>query len=462
MQLASVWSKILYRLFFLLLALAALVQARELFFIDQGDFNRVAWYFLEKPLDENHRIWQFKDVFEKLRFDIPSLVFGISAYIQKLYWLEYNLAFSAVLGQLLMLVYAHLLSRNVAELADLGMAGRTALLLIFSVSFFYSHNIAMLNSLYSEYVFMLAMPLFVLGLISLQKTGGSGSGHIFILLSGFFMGMAKTQYFYIPALIALTFFVLAWIDKRKINHMFATALLIIQIVCFIPLEKNDFAQLNYYHSLYFGSYTVLSEPELSALKISLESRLCIGTDAWGNKMSGTKGERVEGGRKTCYKNQEFQILDVLRPYILFPFTLVKMIRYSEAHWGTVQYFHVYPNSYYLKSLLQPMNSENILVRLSLIRDGIFDGFILIIMALLGIASVFWHRIDSFVRYASFFLGTFFLSQLLVSIVGEGMRDLGKHMWAAQFSMDLMLALWLAMVVKKAFQRPLPGEKAKLQ
>ena len=454
MQPTSTWSKTLYRLFFLLLALAALVQAKELFFIDQGDFDRVAWYFLEKSLDENHRIWRFKDVFEQLRFDISSLVFSIPAYIQKLYWTEYNLAFTAMLGQLLMLTYAHFLSKNIAELADLGTAGRIALLLIFSVSFFYSHNIAMLNSLYSEFIFMLALPLLVLGLISLQKTEGSGSAHILILLSGFFMGMAKTQYFYIPTLIALTFLLLAWIDKRKINYVFATVLLIIQIVCFIPLKKNDFVQLNYYHSLYFGSYTVLSEPELSALELSLESRLCIGTDAWGNKMSGAKGEKVEGGKKTCYKNQEFQIFDVLRPYILFPFTLVKMIRYSEAHWGTVQYFHVYPDSYYLKSLPRPMTSENILVRLSLIRDGIFNGFILIVMAVLGVASVFWHRIDSFVRYASFFLGAFFLSQLLVSIVGEGMRDLGKHMWAAQFSMDLMLALWLAMLVKRAVQRPL--------
>lgn len=462
MQPTPPWSKILYRSFLLLLGLAALVQARGLFFIDQGDFDRVAWYFLEKPLDENHRIWQFKAVFEKLRFDIPGLIFGIPAHIQKLYWLEYNLAFSALLGQLLMLTYAHLLSKKIAELAGLGLAGRIALLLIFSVSFFYSHNIAMLNSLYGEYIFMLALPLLVLGLVSLQQTVNLDSGYSLILFGGFFMGMAKTQYFYIPALIALTFFLMAWIDKRKINYRFLTVLLVIQIVCFIPLKKNDFTQLNYYHSLYFGSYVVLDETELSALELPLESRLCIGTDAWGNRMSGLRGEKVEGGGKTCYKNQEIRISDVLRPYIIFPLTLVKMIRYSEAHWGTIQYFHVYPVSYYLKSTLGPVDSGNILVRLSLIRDRIFSGFILIMMALLGVASVSWRRIDGFVRYASFFLGALFLSQLLVSVLGEGMRDLGKHMWAAQFSIDVMAALWLAFLVKKAFQRPLSADKVKLQ
>ena len=452
MQPKPLWSKILYRSFFLLLGLAALVQARGLFFIDQGDFNRVAWYFFEKPLDENHRIWQFKPIFERLNFDIPGVIFALPAYIQKLYWLEYNLAFSALLGQLLMLAYAHILSRKMAELASIDLAGRSALLLIFSVSFFYSHNIAILNSLYGEYVFMLALPLFILGIVSLQQACSWEKGYLLILLGGFFMGMAKTQYFYIPFLIGLTFLLIAWVEREKINYKFFLALLIIQIICFIPLKKNDFAQLNYYHSLYFGSYIVLDEVELSALELPAESRLCIGIDAWGNKMSGARGEKVEGGGKTCYENQKLKISDVLRPYIVFPLTFVKILRYSEAHWGTVQYFHVYPGGYYLRSTLGQVDSNNILVRLSRMRNGILSGFILIMMAIGGIVSIFWRKIDGFVRYASFFLGALFLSQLLVSILGEGVRDLGKHMWAAQFSMDVMVALWLVWLVKKAFQR----------
>ena len=452
MHATSKWSKIYYQLFFLLLIIVFIYKARSLFFIDQGDFDRIAWYFFEKSLDDNHRIWQFKNVFEKIKFDIPSFIFGIHAYIQKIYWLEYNLAFSAVVGQFFMFVYAHFLSKKISGLTSLGLLGQAILLLIFSVSFFYSHNIAMLNSLYGEYVFMLALPMLVLGLISLDKIGESNTGYIFILLGVFFIGMAKTQYFYIPTLIALTLFLAKLIDKRKINYGFATVLLIIQVLCFIPLKKNDFTQLNYYHSLYFGSYIVLDEYERSILELSLESQLCIGIDAWGNKMSGERGEKVEGGGKTCYKNQEIKITDILRPYIIFPLTLIKIIRYTEAHWGTIKYFHVYPEGYYVRSTLGPVDSTNILVKLSLLRNEIFSGFVLILMAFLSVASVFWRKIDDFVRYTSFFLGTLFLSQLLVSILGEGVRDLGKHMWAAQFSMDVMVALWFALLVKKLFHR----------
>ena len=445
-------SLIFYQLFFLSLGTIFLIEARGLFFIDQGDFDRIAWYFFEKPLDLNHRIWQFKTVFEEIRFDVPSWIFGIYANFQKLYRLDYYLEFSAVAGQLVMLAYAHAISKNISALARLGMSGRTALVLIFAASFFYSHNIAMLNSFYGEYVFMLALPLLILGIISLEKHENSAEGYFLVLLGGFFMGMAKTQFFYIPTLIGLTFFLTRLIDKKIINYRFVAALLIVQIICFIPLKKNDFAQLNYYHSLYFGSYLMLDDSELTKLALPLESRQCIGTDAWGNSISGAKGEKVESGGKTCYKDQEIKISDVLAPYIFFPFTMIEMIGYSEAHWGSVRYFHVYPDSHYLRSTLGPVDSTNILVKLSLIRDRIFSGYVLVLMACLGIASVFWRRLDGFVRYPSFFLGTLFLSQLLVSILGEGVRDLGKHMWAAQFSMDVMVALWLALLVKKSFQR----------
>lgn len=445
-------SVIFYRLFFITLAILFVLDARGLFFIDQGDFDRIAWYFFEKPLDSNHRIWQFKTTFEEMRFDIPGLIFGIYANFQKLYWLEYNLAFSAVAGQLAMLAYAHTLSKKISALSSFSMAERTALVLIFAGSFFYSHNIAMLNSFYGEYVFMLALPLLILGVISLEDPEQSAKGYMLVLLGGFFMGMAKTQFFYIPTLIGLTFILSNLVEKKKINYKFAAALVIVQILCFIPLKKNDFAQLNYYHSLYFGSYLMLDNSELSKLELPLESRKCIGTDAWGNRISGSKGEKIESGGKTCYKNQEIKISDVLAPYVFFPFTMLEMIGYSEAHWGSVRYFHVYPDSYYLKSTLGSVDSKNILVRLSLIRNRIFSGYVLVLMACLGIASIFWRRLDGFIRYTSFFLGSLFLSQLLVSILGEGVRDLGKHMWAAQFSMDVMLALWFSLLVKKLFQR----------
>jgi len=388
-----------------------------------------------------------------MRLDIPGWIFEIYANFQKLYWLEYNLAFSALVGQVLMLAYSHILSKKISILADLGLAGRTLLLLIFATSFFYSHNIAMLNSFYGEYVFMLALPLLIFGFISPEGTNESNTSYFFILLAAFFMGMAKTQYFYIPTLAGLTFFLVNRASKKKFNYWHFSTFLIIQVLCLLPLKRNDFSQLNYYHSLYYGSYLVLNETELSKLPLSLENRPCIGTDAWGNKISGEKGKKVEAGGKTCYKNQELKIQDVLHPYILFPFSLIKIINYSQAHWGTVRYFHVYPDNFYVKSTLGPVDSNNILVKLSLIRDEIFSGFILVAMAFLGVASVFSRKIDCFVRYPSFFLGTLFLSQLLVSILGEGVRDLGKHMWAAQFSMDVMIALWLALLVKKSLHRP---------
>lgn len=442
----------LYRLFFLLLAAACLFNAKRLYFMNQGDFDRMAWYFLEKPLDASHRLWQFKAVFEEMRLDIPGWIFAILANFQKLYWPEYSLAFSSLVGQLCMLAYAHLLSRKISALAGLGLASRAALLLIFAASFFYAHNIAMLSSLYGEYVFMLALPALILGFIWLEVPNGSVTAYFLVLLATFFMGMAKTQYFYVPFLVAVTFLLIALLDKRKPAYPLIAALLAVQAVCLIPLQKNNFAQLNYYHSLYFGSYLVLDESELSRLALPLENTPCIGTDAWGNRISGDKGEKVEMGGTSCYKKQELQIGDVLRPYILFPLTLPKMIHYSEVHWGTVRYVHIYADSFYVKSTLGPVDSKNILVRLSSIRDVIFSGYVLVVLACLGLACAFGRRLDGFVRYPSFFLGALFLSQLLASLLGEGVRDLGKHMWAAQFSVDVMVALWLASGVRKLARR----------
>ena len=57
------------------------------------------------------------------------------------------------------------------------------------------------------------------------------------------------------------------------------------------------------------------------------------------------------------------------------------------------------------------------------------------------------------------LGLFVVSQLIIVLLGEGVRDLSKHLWAAQLALDMLVVLtvlqclgWLWVCVR----RKVPG------
>ena len=96
------------------------------------------------------------------------------------------------------------------------------------------------------------------------------------------------------------------------------------------------------------------------------------------------------------------------------------------------YFHVYYNEKIV------VDKSDIFQKIKNAKDIIFIDKKLIFLFLIFIFSIFFRKSD----YAKLmlFLSSFALSQLYISFLGEGYRDLAKHLFALNVSFDLILFL----------------------
>lgn len=424
-------------LLFFAISSVFMVYANDLGFKDQGDFDRVAYYFFQEAIDSLHREWGLKADFIWPRPDVPLFIFGSLSYLQALFGDTYSLDFIAFLARLVMLGYSWFLTNRIATLVGLGRFSEIALLIGLLICFFYAHNTAMLNSLYGEFVFMLSLPLLLIGLLRLEWMTSRKYAYGLIALAALLLGMAKIQYFFVPALVALCLLVIDIWRGSTPKYALLLILFIIQAICLYPLSKNDYSQLNYYHSLFYGSYLGLDAEELSGLMLSEKEIECVGVDAWGNKALDSSAMNVESGHKTCYGDKDISVRDILKPYLAFPLVTIKLLINAMPQLQSVEYFHVYPNNNYITTR---SNDFNFLMALTQLRDLLISPFVPIILALSLFVIFYSKRLPASIAYFALFLVVFFVSQLAVSILGEGLRDLGKHMWAAQYGVDILVVL----------------------
>lgn len=233
---------------------------------------------------------------------------------------------------------------------------------------------------------------------------------------------AKTQYFYIP--VIYSFVLYHFLGYKKID-LYALMLLALSLGFLCILCSSASTKLNQYHSLYFGSYILNKSDSFGSD--------CVGVDAWGNKFDFTRGAIKTDAGQQCFKNN----LDVVSfrrnmeviasepsSFLLLPFSSFIGLYSSE------NYFHVYFDQ-------KIINQGNVfLERLTIIKDSLYSGlrFFVCICALL--LSIFCKR--SNMAGLFFLLSSFGVSQFYVAFLGEGFRDLAKHLFAMNFCTDLML------------------------
>lgn len=421
------------------LAAVLLVASENLRFQDVGDFGRTAGFMLELPEFAKGLRWPFRPQPLPLgeRFDLGHYVFGAMGWLQSLYSDHFDLRFSAILAKLALAFCADLLARQIAPLFARPLLARalafTALLLAMSAA----HNAGMLKSLYGEYLFFLTLPPLLYGLLRSERPGGQWT----LLAAALLGGLSKAQYFYIPVL-AIACLLLQARRQRPTPAWLLAGLAAAQLACVLPALHNPFAQLNRHQSTYWGSYLVLSEAELRGLGLDDRQLACVGIDGWGHKALGPGGSEPldVGADKTCYGHQTLGLGDVLAPYLRYPTTLPRLLAFAMPAHFHVHYFHVYKTLPYLvPSQGSSYRSGRWLVQLSALRDRVVTPLAPALL-LTGVLQAGWRRTcrHAGLSACALFLALFSASQVLVSLLGEGVRDLGKHMWGAQLALDFLV------------------------
>ena len=399
----------------------------DIFMLNTGDYDRAITPFM-------NGIRQFTTN-DSLAYPMFSLFHGLLSY-------EYKSAFSFILYG-----YASFISlfTHIFDLRIWSAANKIAYIFIIYflyLKFFNSHKtlitilfpmvavilltpsiLSQFSSFYQDQIIISLLPLSII--LSLTVKNSKLSFYSLVLVS-LIIATSKSQFFYFPILISIAFLIFFRERSIKFHTPFFVSV-VIGILCII--HSPSATKSNNYHSLYFGAllYNKMHNLEIP----DWADYDCIGIDAWGNAFDLEKGAISTKIANQCRENNNGQgIKESLKIYLSNPATLIKL-PFDQAVKGqlTEDYFHVY------KSIKLIQGDAKILKAVENLKEKTLKHIRLILCVVSLIASIIFHK-----RYFSmpiFILSSFSLSQFYISFLGEGYRDLNRHLFSMNYSSDLL-------------------------
>jgi hypothetical protein len=432
-----------------LLALAIFCIAATLPFsmYDQGDFARMVSRVVSHPINTSSDFpamhWQFTagTPVPNPSSGLASVLFWLAAIIQRMLFDNFSLVVWGGGIKLLMaaavMVLASALAAGRKQVIRANLGFGTMLILVA----FAPHNSAFFQTFYPEQIALVALPLLCATLVG-RFPGRS------VLFTASLMALAwtKTQYFYVP-ILALA---VAWIHGEtrpmSIGKLIMVCVLT-QAIAIFPIMRSAYGDANRYNATYFGSYLALEPDERSDLHLGSRQLACIGTDWWGNRVTSPTVIDAEASSKACNEVAKVGREDVVAPFLRHPTLFFRMVADTvQAHW-TTGYFHIDKDNRYLR--VDPRR-DGPTTKFMLGLDKLVSILASPVAALILLLSIplLAARVGRQSKWlgACVFLGGFMASQLVVSLLGEGFRDLSKHLSMMFFASELLavvtFAAWL--------------------
>lgn len=424
----------------LVVASLLIFASKNITFDNQGDYNRVVGVIVDPaPGNLPHPggyVFPIRD-FSLTQLPLSSSValFAAFARLQSVYGFYFDIFSLAALAKALLLLSILWFAWNAGR--SLGRPGIMIPLAVVLVTLsFAAHNVAIFNTLYTEYVMVLLFPL----LLTLMVQEESKRNALLLGSVAFACATAKTQFFYVPTLLLACMALTSVLRRRSGLKHRALALAVAQLLTLPVLSQNDFARFNNHNSTYMGSYMVMTPGERKELGLEEAEEACIGVDPWGNSLANPHALHVVRHQKTCFDSHEKKTSDVLKPYLKNPGVLFRLASEALPLHFTGDYFHVDTDLRYLHASTgnNQYGAGAWLVALTRAREHILKYLVFGVLALgLLLPFVTRSRFDA----ASLTLAGLIVSQIVISLIGEGVRDLSKHLLVAQLSVD-----WLAVLI----------------
>ena len=92
-----------------------------------------------------------------------------------------------------------------------------------------------------------------------------------------------------------------------------------------------------------------------------------------------------------------------------------------------------------------VSQDALITYVTQLKDDIFKPWRFLISFLITITSIFLYRVPN--AKLLFILGGFSSSQFYVTFFGEGYRDMSRHLFAMNFSFDLLIFVSLLMIIE---------------
>tara|TARA_B100000683_G_scaffold272388_1_gene315486 strand:- start:1967 stop:3373 length:1407 start_codon:yes stop_codon:yes gene_type:complete len=311
-------------------------------------------------------------------------------------------------------------------------------------------NVGFIHSFYQESVLLICLPLMLLYFID-----PTHKKYVLLSLLGVAtVAAAKSQFFYLPILFVL----FVWWMKPRYQKQMLLGLVVIQVVAlWLTMSRTGATNFNQYHSSYYGVYQL--ERDLGLALPEGIQKDCVAIDAWGNEHNLEKGavRKEENVQRRCYEisGATGSFRSALTEYLKHP-TLLFHVFFNASMYDqfTRQYFHVYKHHQLFYGEAYPSGRYIDLLKEAAVRDAFKMVF-----PILATAWILW-IMGGALWPMLFFLGLFFYSQILVSFLGEGYRDLSKHLFPANFSEDVFWSLLLISLCILIFRRLTGGDEYK--
>lgn len=400
-------------------------ETMNYYYIDTGDYPRVVSGILNYHLPtqrSNFSLLEIKDHFSKFEYfsSYTVMLYGLT-WLSRFFTEIFNIK---ILATVLKISYIIVLFKIYSFYFKEKNLLNLTIFILAAIPLLSSANLGIFSSFYQEQVVLIFLPLFLIGFLS-----GSMKGFFISLLSILIIATAKSQFFYLPTL-ALFFYFLFSRDRILKKSIL---LIIVQIIAaYTAFSSSEAVNLNKYHSEYFGLYQY---QKINGKKIDEAADPdCIGVDAWGHKFDVDRGAvGTDIGQECIAKHPDSSHKKIVFYFLKNPLDLFSLLTDQAINRQVREnYFHVYYNEKIV------IDKSDIFQKIKSAKDIVFLDKKLILIFLIFIFSIFFRNND----YAKLmlFLSSFALSQLYISFLGEGYRDLAKHLFALNVSFDLILFL----------------------
>ncbi|CNE13835.1 hypothetical protein [Yersinia kristensenii] len=430
--------------FVFLLAVALVATTKDMYMLNTGDFHRAIFPFMPPIPSFQHDM--------SLKYPLYDEFWGISKYTYmstysyilyftaELFKLVTNQLDARVLSALLKVLYLSTLFNLYIKITGKELKAYD-LIIFFALSIFMcsSSNIAFFPSFYQEQVLLICLPIMATCLINRNNSLFSA---IAFSVAAFVIGGSKSQFFYIPILSLC--FVVYFLNYRK---TMAAMLVVFQIlsIAFV-LNSSDATNFNKYHAAYYGVYAY---EKMNGIKLPDNvSEKCVGIDAWGGQLDKERGSHRSSLGKSCYQeNQSISFMDTIKEYVIHP-EIVFQLPFDEIVKDNLvtDYIHVAKT---IKVIIDDKHSWSSMV--TTLKDEVFGHYRILIMFAIFIVFAAVRNARNYLVPITF-VSMVGISQFYISFLGEGYRDLSKHLFGLSFSFDLVVFIAISALIAKLFKK----------
>ncbi len=422
----------------IIFAIVVIATTKNVYMINTGDFHRAIFPFMppipsfQHSMDLKYHLYdEFWGVSKFTYMSTYSYILYFTGEVFKLFTDQLDARIlSATLKSLyiaiLFSMYVKLQRGNISYV-DYAIA---LILIIFMCS---SSNIAFFPSFYQEQVVLVFLPLMAMCLVKRENTLLATT---LFVVSAFVIGGSKSQFFYMP-LLSMPF-LLHFANYRKLA---LAGLAISQVACVIfVMNSSDATNFNKYHSAYYGVYAYEKMNDID-LPDGVDEK-CIGIDAWGGQLDKEKGSHRSSLGKSCYENNKnVSFIDSVREYIKHP-SIIFMLPFDDVVKDNLvtDYIHVAKT---IKVIVDDRITWS--TQLTHMKDRAFGNLRMFVMILIMAAFLVSRKTRS-MSVPVVLVSLFGISQFYISFIGEGYRDLSKHLFGLSFSFDMVVFLSISSLV----------------